>query len=132
MSDCFADTAYFLALVNPDDDAHDAAIEQTLLTTGLIITTSAVLNELGNHLAAPANRPLFLETIERLRADPRAIIHGDARLFEAGLNLYVVRRDKHWSLTDCVSFVLMTERKITKALTTDHHFQQAGFTALLT
>ncbi|MDQ3440097.1 MAG: PIN domain-containing protein [Planctomycetota bacterium] len=132
MSDCFADTAYFLALVNPDDDAHDAAIEQTLLTTGLIITTSAVLNELGNHLAAPANRPLFLETIERLRADPRAIIHVDARLFGTGLNLYVVRRDKHWSLTDCVSFVLMTERKITKALTTDHHFQQAGFTALLT
>jgi hypothetical protein len=37
------------------------------------------------------------------------------------------RPDKEWSLTDCISFVAMNERNITDALTSDHHFEQAGF-----
>ncbi|NCO53669.1 MAG: type II toxin-antitoxin system VapC family toxin [Deltaproteobacteria bacterium] len=41
------------------------------------------------------------------------------------------RPDKEWGLTDCVSFVIMTERKISAALTTDVHFEQAGFQVLL-
>jgi uncharacterized protein len=41
------------------------------------------------------------------------------------------RRDKEWSLTDCISFVVMKERGLTEALTADHHFEQAGFKALL-
>jgi predicted nucleic acid-binding protein len=39
--------------------------------------------------------------------------------------------DKEWSLVDCISFVVMTDRKLTDALTGDHHFEQAGFNALL-
>jgi uncharacterized protein len=45
--------------------------------------------------------------------------------------LYGRRPDKAWSLTDCISFEVMTERGITEALTSDHHFMQAGFQALL-
>jgi predicted nucleic acid-binding protein len=45
--------------------------------------------------------------------------------------LYRGRPDKEWSLTDCISFVVMGERSLTEALTSDHHFEQAGFTALL-
>ncbi len=41
------------------------------------------------------------------------------------------RLDKDWSLTDCISFAVMQERSLTEALTSDHHFEQAGFTALL-
>jgi predicted nucleic acid-binding protein len=52
-------------------------------------------------------------------------------LFDAGLELYSRRPDKEWSLTDCISFVVMEEHGLTEALTTDHHFEQAGFTALL-
>lgn len=44
--------------------------------------------------------------------------------------LYDARPDKSWSLTDCISFVVMAERDLTEPLTGDHHFDQAGFTAL--
>jgi hypothetical protein len=45
--------------------------------------------------------------------------------------LYFQRRDKEWSLTDCISFTVMSDEGLTDALTGDHHFEQAGFTALL-
>lgn len=52
-------------------------------------------------------------------------------LWRRGLGLYAARPDKAWSLTDCISFVVMTDRGLTEALTGDHHFEQAGFRALL-
>ena len=41
------------------------------------------------------------------------------------------RQDKRWSFTDCISFAVMKQMKIADALTGDHHFEQAGFRALL-
>jgi hypothetical protein len=68
----------------------------------------------------------------RLRADPRVVVVPSSRdLFDRAMGLYRSRPDKDWSLTDCVSFVVMRERGITEALTGDHHFEQAGFRALL-
>lgn len=55
----------------------------------------------------------------------------DDRLTEGALSLYETRGDKNWSLTDCSSFVIMTERRLTDALTADRHFRQAGFRAVL-
>ena len=52
-------------------------------------------------------------------------------LFQRGLDLYAARGDKEWSLTDCISFVVMGDHGIADALTGDHHFEQAGFTPLL-
>jgi len=48
-----------------------------------------------------------------------------------GLALFGSRLDKDWSLTDCISFEVMSSYGITEALTGDHHFTQAGFRALL-
>jgi predicted nucleic acid-binding protein len=45
--------------------------------------------------------------------------------------LYVNRPDKQWSLTDCISFVVMEREGIADALTGDKHFEQAGFNVLL-
>jgi len=59
------------------------------------------------------------------------IIPPSADLFERGVELYRQRSDKDWSLTDCISFVVMADEKITEALTGDRHFEQAGFYALL-
>jgi len=52
-------------------------------------------------------------------------------LFERGVGLFRQRPDKEWSLTDCISFVVMRDASLTEALTGDHHFEQAGFSALL-
>ena len=59
------------------------------------------------------------------------IVFVDEPLFHAGLELYLARPDKDWSLTDCISFVVMEREGITDALTGDKHFEQAGFVALL-
>ncbi|MEX0702442.1 MAG: hypothetical protein WD069_10140 [Planctomycetales bacterium] len=59
------------------------------------------------------------------------LIEPDAALFDAGISLYESRADKHWSLTDCISFVVMQQHGLVDALTGDHHFEQAGFNALL-
>ena len=131
MSRCFADTAYYIALLSPDDIAHREAHEQAGLDR-TVVTTSAVLNELGNHLSHPQNRATFTEFVEQMRRTVRfRLVHVDERLFEPGMTLYRERADKHWSLTDCISFVVMTQMQLSEALTTDHHFQQAGFTVLL-
>lgn len=52
-------------------------------------------------------------------------------LYDAAFTLFKSRKDKDWGLVDCVSFIVMQNRGITDALTTDEHFQQAGFRALL-
>ncbi len=59
------------------------------------------------------------------------ILEPEGSLYDAGIELYRTRSDKDWSLTDCISFVVMEQRGIVDALTGDHHFEQAGFRALL-
>jgi len=75
---------------------------------------------------------VFLDLMDGLRSDPKTYV-APARttLFNDGLQLYTTRQDKDWSLTDCISFVVMGEYGLTEALTGDRHFQQAGFNALL-
>jgi predicted nucleic acid-binding protein len=132
MNGCFADTSYFIALVSPSDFAHSQARTEAAVAGRTIITTSAVLNELGNYFAKPPNRVMFTSFLKRLRATSTfQSIYVSEQLFEAGLNLYEQRNDKHWSLTDCISFVVMNEHRLSDVLSTDHHFQQAGFNVLL-
>jgi predicted nucleic acid-binding protein len=59
------------------------------------------------------------------------ITPADPKLFDEGVKLFESRSDKEWSLTDCISFVVMQREGIAEALTGDHHFEQAGFVALL-
>ncbi|CAK8719678.1 MAG: hypothetical protein CDV28_101194 [Candidatus Electronema aureum] len=77
-------------------------------------------------------RPSIIEFLEGIKTSPYVeVIHVDQALDEQAWRLYQQRTDKDWSLVDCASFVLMKQRSITKALTTDHHFEQAGFLRLL-
>ena len=123
---------YFLAVLNPRDAAHSAAMRLATAEAGPIITTAWVLTEVADAMAAPSNRPLFLKLIPGFRAlGSVEVIRPDADLFDRGLDLYARRPDKAWSLTDCISFVVMADRGLTEALTGDHHFEQAGFRALL-
>jgi uncharacterized protein len=71
-------------------------------------------------------------TIAGLRASPRAtIVPLGSQLLDQGMQLMGERQHKDWSLTDCISFVVMKEHGLHDALTTDQHFRQAGFAALL-
>ena len=91
-----------------------------------------VITEVADALAGRSERHLFQELHESITSDPRVeIILPDAGLFRRALDLYFDRTDKDWSLTDCTSFVVMMDRKLTEAATGDHHFEQAGFRALL-
>ena len=128
----FADSFVFLAILNPRDRRHAAAVEAMNRTSVPLVTTAWVLTELADGLCARNSRGVFLKIEERLRRDGRVTIVGASdELYEAGLGLYRGRPDKDWSLTDCISFVIMADREIREALTGDHHFEQNGFVALL-
>ena len=132
MTPRFADSFYFLAILNPGDASHAAALRLASEDRVPILTTAWVLCEVADAMASPANRPLFLRLIEGLRRLKTVEwIPANAELFDRGLDLYARRPDKSWSLTDCISFVVMTDRGLSQALTGDHHFTQAGFQALL-
>ena len=59
------------------------------------------------------------------------VIAASTSLLDAGLRLFRERADKDWGLTDCISFVVMQSEGTLEALTSDRHFEQAGFVALL-
>lgn len=132
MNRCFADTYYFLALLNPHDEAHERAVEFNASSRRPLVTTAFILIEVADALADTDARPLFARLRARMESDKRAAIVPPSRdLFERGVDLYENRRDKGWSLTDCTSFVVMRDDGIMDALTADHHFEQAGFNAIL-
>ena len=132
MSAVFADAFYFLALLNPKDKAHEQAVAAAASLQGELVTTAWVLTELADAMSAPANRLEFIATLEDLQNDPDVLIFSaNPDLFDEGIQLFKKRPDKEWSLTDCISFVVMSREEITEALTGDHHFEQAGFVPLL-
>ena len=97
-----------------------------------LITTRAVLIEIGNALSKPRYRQAAVRLLNALELDPQVeIIPLTEELYGRAFQLYRERPDKKWSLTDCLSFVVMEERQMTQALTADDDFRQAGFTALL-
>jgi predicted nucleic acid-binding protein len=131
-SPIFIDTGYILALLNTADAHHDRAVVASRQVKPPFLTTEAVLTEIGNALSRVRWRALGYATIQDLHADPNIeVVPVDAALFERALAFYGARMDKEWGLTDCVSFVVMQERNLTQALTTDRHFSQAGFADLL-
>jgi predicted nucleic acid-binding protein len=131
MNRVFADTYYFFALLNRNDEAHDRAVEFSNAVDELV-TTEWVLTELADGLANSRRRDMFSKTRREMLADEYVdVVPLDMGIYEKGIQLYENRGDKEWSLTDCISFVVMARESITDALTGDHHFEQAGFVALL-
>lgn len=134
-SEVFLDTAYAIALSSPKDVYHARAaaladeLEQQQVR---LVTTRAVLLEIGSTLARQRLRSAAVALLDALEHDPTVhIVPLSEPLFAKAFQLYRARPDKEWGLTDCVSFVVMMERGLTEALTTDDHFRQAGFRALL-
>jgi predicted nucleic acid-binding protein len=129
MTPFFADTFYFQARLNRHDQYHARVVAWSQTQTVPLVTTELVLVELANSLSASHFRPFVRDYFSLLRRTATVLPANHSRL-EKALALYHQHADKTWSLTDCLSFVAMHERRITAALTGDHHFVQAGFAAI--
>jgi predicted nucleic acid-binding protein len=127
----FADTFYFVALLNRNDPYHRRVIgfdrgSRTLLATEWVSTEVADLLAKGR-----ARRHVVALIRDLRRAGDCEVVAFSSAVFDEAQNFYDRHHDKEWSLTDCTSFLIMQERGITEALTGDRHFEQAGFVALL-
>jgi len=132
MSAVFADTFYFLALANPRDKAHAKCLAFSQTSDRPVITTTWVLMELGDALSRGVDRDVFLLLLKDLVQDAETtVLTASQEWFDKAVSLFAAQPDKEWSLTDCTSMVVMQEQGVTEALTSDHHFRQAGFHALL-
>jgi uncharacterized protein len=131
----FLDTGYLIALFSPKDAFHAQAVllqNQIQRERRQLLTTEAVVFEVGAAFSRAANRSVGNAIIHTLLHDlsiEAAPI--TLALRDKAVTLFAQHQDKDWSLCDCASFVLMRERGITHALAADHHFDQAGFTAML-
>jgi len=132
MTRIFADSYFFFAIINPRDPAHAKAMDFSQRNRAPLVTTAWVLTELADGLASTPRRQAFRSVLDDIEANPAdLIVPANTETFEKGVELYHARPDKQWSLTDCISFVVMQDRQINEALTGDRHFEQAGFIALL-
>jgi uncharacterized protein len=121
MSEVFADSSYWLAILNAHDELHAKA--RQIVLEGRLITTMAVQLEVMDAFSLPRHRPLALAFWHATSAHGDVVVVPlDAELQTKAVTLFEERPDKAWSLTDCISFVVMEDRGITTALTSDHHF----------
>jgi hypothetical protein len=131
----FLDSAYAIALAVVDDEHHDAALALARrLRSGRarLYTTWAVLLEIGSGLSKLRYRQAAAAIFDSVAHDPSVeVVPLTSSLMAQGQTLFRDRPDKEWSLADCISFVIMSENGLVDALTTDEHFEQAGFRALL-
>src|SRR3990172_6198385 len=128
----FADTSFWVALVDRRDVYHSKAVEWSLNISGSIVTTEAVLLETANTFSRPDWREKVIALIDHIIArDDIEVLPLAGAIWDRGWKLFSDRLDKSWSLTDCISFEVMRERGLTEALSADSHFRQAGFHALL-
>ncbi len=130
----FVDTGAWISLLSKNDRYRVRALEvmrQLRVENRSLVTSSAVVLEVGDGLATRGLRH-FNADFRILLAAPRVeTVFIDAVWLDAGWRLFAARPDKHWSLTDCLSFAIMREHNLNDAFAHDHHFEQAGFTALL-
>jgi predicted nucleic acid-binding protein len=129
----FLDSAFAIALAVETDAFHEKAVQiADDLDGSVLVTTRAILLEIGNALSKRSFRKAGARLLASLEMDESVVITPlSDELYEKALNLFVKRPDKEWGMTDCISFVVMQERGISEALTTDAHFQQAGFRVLM-
>jgi predicted nucleic acid-binding protein len=137
MADLFADTSGWGHLLDSRQPFHAQAahIYHAARQQGQkVITTNYVLLEIVALFTSPLRIPRssLVALLDGVKSSPYIeVVHVDAALDAEAWQLLRSRADKEWSLVDCASFVLMKRRGILEALTSDHHFEQAGFVRLL-
>ena len=135
MATYFADTSYWMALSRKRDQYNRHAVvwnRFVIQTKSIIVTTEAVLWEWLNAFSDASTRAVAAEGYRRAHADECIeVVPFQPELIDSAVQLYRTRPDKSWSLTDCLSFVVMEGRQLTEALTTDRHFEQMGMKVMM-
>lgn len=127
----FMDTYGLIAWINTRDAAHLPVKSYLNVYSGSIVTTEWVLLEFADAFSLSSVKPFAIEAIRRIHRLPMFQVVGfSPTVSQAGFDLYKARPDKDWSLTDCISFAVMSQHGLSEALTADHHFEQAGFRAV--
>lgn len=131
----FADSSFFYALAAKRDPAHKVAASTfaaLLRARRRVLTTDYVLDEALTLTKARTNAAVSLALLERVeRSEAIDVELVDAGRFQAAKIFFRKHCDHDYSFTDCTSFIVMREFRIIDALTTDHHFREAGFRPLL-
>jgi len=137
MNKLFVDTSGWASLADVSEPFYQKAKEiyaVAMQNRQRLVTTNYILAELVALMTSPMrfHRRRIIEFINGIKESPFFdVIYIDQVLDERAWELLSNRTDKKWSLVDCSSFIVMQENNITEALTTDHHFEQAGFVRLL-
>ena len=135
MRQIFADTFYFVALLDRTDTWHERArLESLLLEKTTVVTSDAVMVEFVNFFSNHnfEIRRRVVQQVHFILGSPEFDVRPMTRsAMLSGLSLHASRSDKHYSLTDCISMQMMRELGIFEILTHDHHFGQEGFVPLL-
>ncbi len=136
-NDLFVDTSGWAYYLDRSDPLHMKVVtivrDYALQRRNLVIA-NYILTELVALLSSRFHLPRkeVIKAINALKSDAVVeIVHIDVSMDNEAWKLLEKRIDKEWSLVDASSFVVMKQFGITEALTTDHHFTQAGFIKLL-
>lgn len=129
----FLDTVFIQAILNPNDQYHLPAMKllPRVKNAREVWITEAIFMEVGNALSSYNHRKVSAFIQQCYQTDNMLIVNITPQLFQQGLNLYQSRQDKTWGLVDCISFTVMKQQNLVDAVTSDSHFVQAGFRALL-
>lgn len=131
----FADTGYWIALINPNDSLHHKARTTSQnLSSCRIVTSEMVLTEVLNMFADRGShlRQATVAAVRAIVADASIEVVPQTRhLFLKAFEFYGERLDKSWSVTDCASLVIIRDRDLSAVLTHDHHFTQMGCVVML-
>ncbi len=134
-NEIFVDTSGYYAVLVRQDDRHESArqlLKTSAETRRGFFTTDYVWDETVTLLKARGHTALIKPLLEIVFGSAVCmVVWTDAKRFHAAQSHFLKFLDKSWLFTDCVSFRVMKERKLSDSLTKDYHFVQAGFKALL-
>jgi predicted nucleic acid-binding protein len=134
MKSAFLDTGYVIALELASDQNHRAALKHwrgLIKSLPLIVTTSYVFHEIVTFFNSRGHHAKAVEIGNNLlNSSSVRLVHIDEGLFQEGWSYFQKHKDKEYSLTDCISFIVMREFGIDHALAFDQHFTQSGFKRL--
>jgi len=127
MTSYFVDTSAWYDLVDGSTPLH-SEVAQRAADARLLVTTTFIPHELTALLVSRSYWRAAEQAGEHIRASPMVrLVHPTGEEEDRAWHLFLERRDKTYSLTDCLSFVVMRRLRLTTALATESHFVQEGF-----